>query len=89
MIPQPCPYCGNDKVIIDEIIDNDNRKVCAVACPVCGMCGPVSIDYIEEEAVKGWNYLCGRICRNCRQIYIKRIIELKQQLKEFMFENKK
>ena len=89
MIVQPCPYCNYKHVSVEETIGENNRKGYVVCCSNCGMCGPESKEHNEEDAIRAWNYLCGKICRNCRQVYIKRIVELKQQLKETIFENKK
>lgn len=51
-----------------------------VACPSCGMSGPESVDGDEDEAVRGWEILCSKLCTHCRRIYVKRIIDLKKRI---------
>ena len=51
-----------------------------VACGNCGMAGPESVDGDEGEAIRGWEMLCRKMCRNCRQAYLRRIAELKAEL---------
>lgn len=69
----PCPYCGCAEVYVADTSEGGKT----VACPSCGMAGPESVDGDEEEAVQAWNSLCRKLCRNCRQVYIRRILELK------------
>ena len=73
---EPCPYCKCPEVYVAQVEDG----MCCVACPRCSMGGPVSVDGDEEEASIAWNALCRKLCRNCRQVYIRRIIELKHRL---------
>ncbi len=72
----PCPYCQCPEVYVAPVEDG----MCCVACPRCGMSGPISVDGDEDEAVRGWEILCRKMCRNCRQVYIQRLIELRKQL---------
>ena len=55
-----------------------------VACPSCSMSGPVSVDGDAEEAMRGWEILCSRMCSHCRKNLIvhftRRIAELKARL---------
>jgi hypothetical protein len=48
------------------------------------MSGPVSVDGDPEEARRGWEILCARMCSHCRKNLIKhftqRIKELKAEL---------
>lgn len=72
----PCPYCQCPEVYVAQVEDG----MCCVACPRCSMGGPVSVDGDEEEAVQAWNSLCRKLCRNCRQVYIQRIKDLRRRL---------
>ena len=72
----PCPYCGCPLASVERTVEGG----AVVACSSCGMSGPESVDGDEEEAVTAWNSLCRKLCRNCRQVYIKRIIELRRRL---------
>ena len=72
----PCPYCQCPEVYVAPVEDG----MCCVACPRCGMSGPISVDGDEDEAARGWEILCRKMCRNCRQVYIQRIITLRKQL---------
>lgn len=72
----PCPYCKCPLVTVERTAEGG----AVVACSHCGMSGPESVDGDEEEAVMAWNSLCRKLCRNCRQVYIRRIIELKHRL---------
>lgn len=72
----PCPYCGCPLVTVERNAEGG----AVVACGNCGMTGPESVDGSEEEASSAWNALCRKLCRNCRQVYIRRIIELRRRL---------
>ena len=78
MTLHPCPYCECPLVAVER--NGDGGAV--VACGNCGMTGPESVDGSEDEAIRGWELLCRKMCRNCRQLYIRRIIELKRRLKQ-------
>ena len=75
-----CPYCACCEVYIAETVEGGK----AVVCPSCGMSGPESVDGDEQEAVRGWEILCSRMCSHCRKNLIKhfttRIRELKARL---------
>ena len=71
----PCPYCHSPV----EIIDLGGGHVC-VGCAECGMGGPTARNFDVTLAVRAWEHLCRRICRNCRQVYIKRLVELRKKL---------
>ena len=72
----PCPYCACPMVAVERTAEGG----AVVACGTCGMAGPESVDGDEEEAVKGWEILCGRLCSRCRTVYIKRILELRKRI---------
>ena len=72
----PCPYCSCRAVTVEETAEGGR----VVACPNCGMSGPESLDGDPEEAVRGWELLCRKMCRNCRQVYIQRIVKLRKSL---------
>ena len=74
----PCPYCGCCSVTVEETAEGGR----VVACPRCGMSGPESVDGDEEEASRAWNALCRKLCRNCRRVYIRRILELRRRLQQ-------
>ena len=71
-----CPYCSCPLVSVER----NEEGGAVVACGSCGMTGPESVDGSEDEAIRGWEALCRRMCRNCRQVYIERIRELRRQL---------
>ena len=71
-----CPYCGCPDVYLADT-DGGGRTV---ACPACGMSGPESVDGDDTEAVRGWEILCGRMCRRCSKHLLKRIKELKAEI---------
>lgn len=76
----PCPYCHCDQVYLAEVEDG----MLTVACPSCSMSGPVSVDGDPEEARRGWEILCSRMCSHCRKNliihYNQRIKELKAEI---------
>ena len=76
----PCPFCRCDQVYLAEVEDG----MLTVACPSCSMSGPVSVDGDPDEAVRGWEILCSRMCSHCRKNLIRhftgRIRELKAEL---------
>lgn len=54
----PCPFCGNEEVEIDEV----DRLCFAVCCPECECIGPICKTGIHEEAdqrlreaIEAWN----------------------------------
>ena len=51
-----------------------------MACPRCGMSGPESVDGDPKEAKNGWEYLHGRMCRECSRHLLRRIRQLKAEL---------
>lgn len=71
-----CPYCGCPGVYLADT-DGGGRTV---ACPSCGMSGPESVDGDDEEAARGWETLCRRMCRRCSKHLLKRIKELKAEI---------
>ena len=73
----PCPYCHCDQVYLAEVEDG----MCCVACPRCGMSGPISVDGDEAEAVRGWEILCSRMCSHCRTNLIKHFTQRIKELK--------
>jgi len=75
-MPSRCPYCGCCAVTVEETAEGGK----VVACPNCGMSGPESVDGDAEEAVMAWETLCRKMCRNCRQAYIRRLVELRRRL---------
>jgi Lar family restriction alleviation protein len=48
----PCPFCGNEDVLVDEVKPN----VIAICCEECQMIGPhADLDQPLEVAIKRWN----------------------------------
>ena len=48
----PCPFCGNDDVVVDEIKPN----VIAITCDECQVIGPhADLDQPLEVAISRWN----------------------------------
>ena len=48
----PCPFCGNDDVVVDEVKPN----VIAITCEECQMIGPHhDTDQSLEVAISRWN----------------------------------
>ena len=52
-----------------------------VACPSCSMSGPVSVDGDPEEAKRGWEILCSRMCSHCRTNLIRHFTQRIKELK--------
>ena len=68
-----CPYCGCGLVYLADT-DGGGRTV---ASPAGGMSGPESVDGDDEEAARGWEILCRRMCRHCNRHLLKIVKELK------------
>lgn len=48
----PCPFCGNNDVLVDEVKPN----VIAICCDECQMIGPhADLDQSLEVAIARWN----------------------------------
>ena len=48
----PCPFCGNDDVLVDEVKPN----VIAITCEECQVIGPhADLDQSLEVAIQRWN----------------------------------
>lgn len=48
----PCPFCGNDDVVVDEVKPN----VIAITCEECQVIGPhADLDQSLEVAIARWN----------------------------------
>ena len=48
----PCPFCGNDDVLVDEVKPN----VIAITCEECQVIGPhADLDQSLEIAIARWN----------------------------------
>ena len=48
----PCPFCGNDDVVVDEVKPN----VIAITCDECQVIGPhADLDQSLEVAIQRWN----------------------------------
>ena len=48
----PCPFCGNDDVVVDEVKPN----VIAITCEECQVIGPhANLDQSLEIAIARWN----------------------------------
>lgn len=69
-----CPYCGSDKVAVEET----DIGGYVVACGCCGMSGPEAP--FVGIARRRWQILCSRLCNKCRRVYIKRLVELRRKL---------
>ena len=53
----PCPFCGNDDVLVDEVKPN----VIAITCEECQVIGPhADLDQSLEVAIQRWNERKGR-----------------------------
>ena len=53
----PCPFCGNDDVLVDEVKPN----VIAICCEECQVIGPhADLDQSLEVAISRWNERKGR-----------------------------
>ena len=53
----PCPFCGNDDVVVDEVKPN----VISITCEECQVIGPHhDTDQSLELAVSRWNERKGR-----------------------------
>ena len=76
LVVHSCPYCGCPGVYLVDT-DGGGRTV---ACPACGMSGPESVDGDDTEAERGWEILCGRMCRRCSKHLLKKIKELKAEI---------
>ncbi len=70
-----CPFCESSDLYIDECHIGDRVGYC-VACRDCGMSGPVSFDG-EDMAMRGWEVLCGKMCRHC----VYRLVESNKKLR--------
>ena len=73
----PCPYCDCPQAYVADV--EDGMKT--VACGSCGMSGPISVDGDEDEARRGWEILCSKMCRHCNKNLLETIRQLKQELK--------
>ena len=49
-----------------------------VACPCCGMSGPEAP--YAGVAVRRWNVLCSKMCRNCRYHLLMVVKDLRRKL---------
>ena len=48
----PCPFCGNNDVVVDEVKPN----VIAICCEECQVIGPhADLDQSLEVAIQRWN----------------------------------
>ena len=48
----PCPFCGNDDVVVDEVKPN----VISITCEECQVIGPhADLDQSLEVAIQRWN----------------------------------
>lgn len=48
----PCPFCGNDDVVVDEVKTN----VITITCEECQVIGPHDdLDQSLEVAIQRWN----------------------------------
>ena len=74
----PCPYCGCPDVYVADVEDG----MCCVACGNCVLGGPFSVDGVPEEAERGWEILCSRMCRHCNKNLLITIQQLKKELKD-------
>jgi Lar family restriction alleviation protein len=55
---KPCPFCGENKLILQEIIANN----CYVKCLLCITDGPVGEN--EQEAIDAWNKRANNLIGN-------------------------
>lgn len=72
----PCPYCGSDEVSVEET----DIGGYVVACPCCGMCGPEAP--YRGIAVRRWQALCSKMCRNCKYHLLMVVKDLRRKLHE-------
>lgn len=72
----PCPYCGGADVAVEET----DIGGYVVACPCCGMCGPEAP--YRGVAVRRWQVLCSKMCRNCKYHLLMVVKDLRRKLDE-------
>lgn len=72
----PCPYCGGAGVAVEET----DIGGYVVACPCCGMCGPEAP--YRGVAVRRWQVLCSKMCRNCNVHLVQVNKDLRRRLHE-------
>lgn len=72
----PCPYCGSDEVSVEETEIGGY----VAACPCCGMAGPEAP--YATVAVRRWNVLCSKMCRNCKYHLLMVVKDLRRKLDE-------
>ena len=70
----PCPYCGSQEVSVEET----DIGGYVVACPCCGMCGPEAP--YRGVAVRRWQVLCSKMCRNCKYHLLMVVKDLRRKL---------
>ena len=76
----PCPYCGKDVTVEETDIGGY-----VVACPCCGMCGPEAP--YRGVAVRRWQVLCSKMCRNCKYHLLMVVKDLRRKLDESLHEH--
>ena len=76
----PCPYCGSQEVSVEET----DIGGYVVACPCCGMCGPEAP--YRGVAVRRWQVLCSKMCRNCKYHLLMVVKDLRRKLDEGLHE---
>ena len=72
----PCPYCGSQEVSVEET----DIGGYVVACPCCGMCGPEAP--YRGVAVRRWQVLCSKMCRNCKYHLLMVVKDLRRKLED-------
>lgn len=72
----PCPYCNGTDVAVEET----DIGGYVVACPCCGMCGPEAP--YRGVAVRRWQVLCSKMCRNCKYHLLMVVKDLRRRLHE-------
>ena len=77
----PCPYCGSQEVSVEET----DIGGYVVACPCCGMCGPEAP--YRGVAVRRWQVLCLKMCRNCKYHLLMVVKDLRRKLDESLHEH--
>ena len=77
----PCPYCGGASVAVEET----DIGGYVVACPCCGMCGPEAP--YRGVAVRRWQVLCSKMCRNCKYHLLMVVKDLRRKLDESLHEH--
>lgn len=77
----PCPYCGGTGVAVEET----DIGGYVVACPCCGMCGPEAP--YRGVAVRRWQVLCSKMCRNCKYHLLMVVKDLRRKLDESLHEH--